>query len=291
VRLSSPAIVPALLTPFEASGAVDQNALGAHVEWLVELGVDGLMPCGTTGETALLTDAEVLEVVRTAVAASNGRVPVIAHVGRPSTRATIALGRRALDAGATAVSAVVPYYYPLEQGQILDHYGSLMQALDPRPVLAYSIPSHGVNDLHAETLAALAREGLAGFKDSTQSLERHREYADAAREAAHDDFALLVGSATLVLESLRCGSAGAVLALANLKPELCVRLRDAFRDGRQGDATSIQEEVSGAEQAVPTMAELKRALAERLGTERGIDYDPELRAPLGAAGRILSKTA
>src|SRR4051812_36186630 len=116
MRLAAPAIVPALLTPFRPDGSVDGDALRAHVGWLVEHGVDGLMPCGTTGETALLSDDEVIEVVEYTVAAAGGR-PVIAHVGRPGTQATIELGRRALATGAEAVSAVVPLFHPLATQQ------------------------------------------------------------------------------------------------------------------------------------------------------------------------------
>src|SRR5919112_1230224 len=174
MRLTTPAIVPALLTPFRPDGTVDRDALAAHVGWLVEHGVDGLMPCGTTGETALLSDDEVIEVVEATVAAAGG-VPVIAHVGRPGTQPTIELGRRALAAGAEAVSAVVPYYHPLEPEQVLDHYRALMAALGAERVLAYCIPSHSNNDLSAEALGTLAREGLAGFKDSTMEASRHEE--------------------------------------------------------------------------------------------------------------------
>ena len=109
MRLAPAAVIPALLTPYDADGAVDRDALRAHVGWLVDQGVDGIMPCGTTGETAFLSDDEVVDVVEAVVAGAAGRVPVIAHVGRPATRPTIDLGRRALDAGAVAVSAVVPY--------------------------------------------------------------------------------------------------------------------------------------------------------------------------------------
>src|SRR3954470_39287 len=232
MRLTAPAIVPALLTPLRPDGAVDRDALAAHVGWLTEHGVDGLMPCGTTGETALLSDDEVIEVVEGTVAAADGRVPVTAHVGRPGPRPTIELGRRALDAGAEAVSAVVPYYHPLEPGQVLDHYRGLMDALGAQRVLAYCIPSHSNNELDADGLGTLAREGLAGFKDSTMDADRHEAYAAAVRDSGRDDFALLVGRAALLLQSLRAGSAGAVLGIANLRPELACRLRDAFRDGR-----------------------------------------------------------
>jgi dihydrodipicolinate synthase/N-acetylneuraminate lyase len=284
MELATPAIIPALLTPFRPDGAVDRDALRAHVGWLIDHRVDGIMPCGTTGESALLTDDEVVEVVEAVVAGADGRVPVIAHVGRPGTQATIELGRRAVDAGAAAVSAVVPYYHPLEPAMVLDHYRAIMGALGPERVLAYCIPSHSNNVLDADGLATLAREGLAGFKDSTMSAADHDAYVAALQGVGRDDFLLLVGLGALLADSLRAGSAGAVLGVANLHPELCVRLRDAVRDGRDEEARRLQAELAQAEEAAMPFPQLKRATAERLRAEAGIEYGPEMRAPLGTAG-------
>ena len=291
MHLATPAIVPALLTPFDRDGAVDRDALRAHVGWLIEHGVDGLMPCGTTGETALLADAEVVDVVETVVAAADDRVPVIAHVGRPGTQPTIELGRAALRAGAAAVSAVVPYYHPLEPAQVLDHYRAVMDALGAERVLAYCIPSHSNNDLDAEGLATLAREGLAGFKDSTMDGARHDAYVEALEATGRDDFLLLVGLGALLVRSLRVGSAGAVLGIANLRPELCVRIRDAVRDGRLDEADALQSELTAAEDAAMAFPDLKREVSERLRSEAGIEYGPLMRAPLGPAGRPVAHRA
>lgn len=291
MRLSLPAIVPAMLTPYDADGDVDHAALRAHAEWLVDRGVDGLMPCGSTGETALLSDDEVVDVVATVAAAAAGRVPVIAHVGRPATRTTIDLARRALDAGAEAVSAVVPYYHPLEPDQVLDHYRALMAELGAERVLAYCIPSHSNNALDADGLRTLAAEGLAGFKDSTMSREQHDAYVQAVRDSGRDDFALLVGAGDLLLHSLRAGSAGAVLGIANLHPELCCRVRDAFRAGDDASADTLQSELTRAEEAGMPFSVLKRETAERLRAEAGTDYNPALRAPFGTAGRPVAQRA
>jgi dihydrodipicolinate synthase/N-acetylneuraminate lyase len=284
MHLATPAIIPALLTPFRPDGAVDGDALRAHVGWLIDHGVDGIMPCGTTGESALLTDDEVVEVVEAVVAGADGRVPVLAHVGRPGTQATIELGRRALDAGAAAVSAVVPYYHVLEPEMVLDHYRALMAALGAERVLAYCIPSHSNNVLDADGLATLAREGLAGFKDSTLSASDHDAYVTALRGTGRDDFLLLVGLGALLADSIRAGSAGAVLGVANLHPELSVRLRDAVRDGRDEDTARLQEELAHEEEVAMAFPELKRLTAERLRAEAGIEYGPHMRAPLGPAG-------
>jgi dihydrodipicolinate synthase/N-acetylneuraminate lyase len=291
MRLATPAIIPALLTPFDRDGAVDREALRAHVGWLIDHGVDGIMPCGTTGETALLSDDEVIEVIEAVVAGAGGRVPVIAHVGRPGTQPTIELGRRALEAGAAAVSAVVPYYHPLEPDMVLDHYRALIDARGAERVLAYCIPSHSNNVLDADGLGTLAREGLAGFKDSTMSASDHDAYVAALRTTGREDFLLLVGLGALLLRSLEAGSAGAVLGIANLRPELCVGVRDAFKAGRTDEAQALQSELRAAEEATMAFPDLKREVSERLRAEAGIEYGPLMRAPLGAAGRPVAQRA
>jgi 4-hydroxy-tetrahydrodipicolinate synthase len=285
VQLPRPAVVVALLTPHGASGRVDEGALRAHVDLLVEAGVDALMPCGTTGEGPLLADDEVAAVVRATVDAAAGRVPVLAHVGRPGTAPTVALARRAVADGAAAVAAVVPYYYPAGDDEVRAHYGALLEGVDA-PAYAYTIPSHTHRELEPALLERLAGDGLAGLKDSTKSPERHREYAAVAR-AAGAGFALFTGSAGLVLDALRDGAAGAVLALANLHPEACVALARAAREGRGDEAERAQAqlvrhdaELRGAEGTIPA---LKRGVAERLA-EGGAAYPVQVRGPLAAAG-------
>src|SRR5919206_2375534 len=139
MELPRPAVVVALLTPYDETGAPDRGALRAHVDLLVEAGVDGLMPCGTTGEGPLLADDEVAAVVRATVVAADGRVPVLAHVGRPGTAPTLALARRAIADGAAAVAAVVPYYYAVGDDHVRAHYATLIDGAGA-PVYAYTIP-------------------------------------------------------------------------------------------------------------------------------------------------------
>ncbi len=264
--------VVALATPFAADGAVDVRALRAHVEWLVEAGVDGLMPCGTTGEGALLADDEVVTVVGAVAQAAANRATVIAHVGRPSTAVTRRLGERALEAGADALSAVVPYYYPLSREQIRAHFSALLDGLPGVPLLAYTIPSHAHNDLEPEDLGTLMQAGLAGLKDSSKSVERHRAYA----EAAAGEGAVLIGSDALLAEGRAAGGTGSVTLMANLRPELVAAVHHAFEDG--GDARAAQEELEAARQALgpkPGPRTVKQALSRELA-----DYPDRVRSPL-----------
>jgi 4-hydroxy-tetrahydrodipicolinate synthase len=291
MELNRPSVIVALLTPFDDSGDLDEAALGAHVDYLVDGGADALMPCGTTGEGALLADVEVAETVRATCAAAGGRVPVLAHVGRPGTGPTLALARQVVEQGADAVSAVVPYYYPADGDQIRAHYAALVEGLAGTPVYGYTIPERTGNELNPALLGALIADGLAGLKDSTKSIERHREYAAAVREAGGGGFDLFMGSASLVLEAFRAGAAGAVLAIANVWPELCVELARAQREDREDDAERLQQELAAVEAEVHrdgTIPGLKRRTGERL-RELGVSYGAELRAPLGRAGRVVAQ--
>jgi 4-hydroxy-tetrahydrodipicolinate synthase len=276
VSFDAPSVLPALLTPFDERGEVDTTALRDHVEFLIEAGVDGIMPCGTTGETALLEPDETLLVVRTVVEVAAGRVPVIGHVGRPSTTATARLIEAAIDAGADGVSAIVPYYYAFGDDQIVAHFRALLRVAGDTPLLAYTFPKRTGNDLSPEAFRALVDDGLAGLKDSTSDDALHERYLEA-------DAQIFVGSPSHLLHSLRHGSRGGVAALANLRPELVLALARAWRD-EDPEAESLQEEVRAAERALaeePPLVALKRGVSELLA-ERGSRYPSALRSPLGA---------
>jgi dihydrodipicolinate synthase/N-acetylneuraminate lyase len=278
VDFDAPAVLPALLTPFGDGGQIDRAALAAHVEFVIEAGVDGIMPCGTTGETALLEPDEVIAVVATVVAAAAGRVPVVAHVGRPSTLATARLIHAAIAEGADAVSAIVPYYYAFGDREIVAHFRALIAAAGDTPLLAYTFPARTGNDLSAQAFATLVGDGLAGLKDSTSSVERHDAYLAAAPDAQ-----IFVGSPSLLLHALRGGSRGSVAALANLRPDLLVALARAWRDGGDEEAERLQVDVAEAERAIasgPPLVALKAGVTELMAA-RGVGYPAALRSPLG----------
>lgn len=276
---AAPAVLPALLTPFDDAGRIDRAALREHVEFVIEAGVDGIMPCGTTGETALLEDDEVLEVVETVVEAAAGRVKVVAHVGRPSTRATQRLIERAAATGADGVAAILPYYYPLQDSQLVAHFSALVQTAGDTPLIAYQFPARTGNDLSPAALTAMAEHGLAGLKDSTGDPERHAEYLAAAPEIE-----IFVGQPSLLLGSLRGGSRGSIAALTNLHPGKVVALVRAFAEGRDEEAERLQSELAAIERemtAGPMLVALKSAVADAM-EQRGVRYPAALRSPLGS---------
>jgi 4-hydroxy-tetrahydrodipicolinate synthase len=261
----------ALTTPFRDDGAVDLEALRAHVELLADDGIDGIVPAGTTGEGPLLEEAEVANVVAAAVEAAAGRMEVVAHVGRASTPATLRLARAAAGAGADAVIAIVPYYYDHPAAALLSHYRALLAAAGDVPVLAYTFPDRAGNELPAEVLDTLAGEGLAGLKDSTRSPKRHAEYLAVARR--HDGLRVFVGSERLVLRSLDHGGAGSISALANARADVLIGVRVERSE-------AAQEAVNDAHAGMSGIPAVKRAVAERLA-ERGAGYPVASRAPLG----------
>jgi 4-hydroxy-tetrahydrodipicolinate synthase len=252
-------VVVALLTPFAADGSVDRSALEAHLDFLLESGVDAVMPAGTTGEGPLLDDSELLALVQSAVAKVDGRIRVVAHVGRPGTAATVGLILRAFELGADAVSAVVPYYYALSDEALLDHYRGLLEAAAGRDLYAYTIPARTGNELSTDVVRRLGTEGLRGLKDSTKSWERHLEYLECGVD-------VLIGTDSLVVDSLRAGSSGCVSALANVRPDLVCRARDG---------EDVQDGLTQLRARLP-FGELKGELARAV-----TGYPSRYRAPLG----------
>jgi 4-hydroxy-tetrahydrodipicolinate synthase len=267
-------VLAAITTPFGGDGAVDLDAFEAHVRWLEEAGLDGLFVAGTTGEGVLLEDDEV-EALASRAAAAAGSLRVIVQVGRPSTRATVALARRALAAGAQGVAAYVPWFYPVTEDGVRTHFLALLEAADGAPAFLYNIPPRTVNDLSPELAGELARAGFAGMKDSTGDFERHRAYL----AAAPDGFEVYTGTEPLIVESVAAGAEGTINGLANCRPELFAALRDALAAGE--DVTRLHEEISALKAEVKaessTPAAVKRRVRERLGAH----YPDAVRAPFG----------
>ena len=274
--MSAPRFHAAITTPFGADGLPDLDAFEAHVAWLAEAGLDGVFVAGSTGEGVLLEEDEVAALVERAL--GHG-IRVIAQVGRPSTPATARLARRAIEIGADAVAAYVPWFYPAKDAEARTHFEGLLEAAGDTPAFLYNIPRRTVNDLSPELAAELAAAGAAGMKDSTGDFERHEAYLEALDGR---EFELYVGSEPFVLRAFRRGNAGAITGLAGARPELFASLRGALEQGDDDAAERIQAEITQAKGEVEaegsTVAGVKRRVAAALG-ERGVAYPPALRPP------------
>lgn len=206
----------ALVTPFTPDGeAVDHAALEALVEAQIEGGVSGLIPCGTTGESPTLSDDEQVAVIKRVVAATRGRVPVIAGTGSFSTKKTIAASRAALAAGADGVMVVMPYYNKPSQDGMREHVLAVARAVGG-PLVLYNVPSRTVADLAAETVERIceAAPSVVAIKDATGNVLRCQE----TKRRLGDRLTVLSGDDALTLPMMSVGAAGVISVTSNVRP-------------------------------------------------------------------------
>jgi 4-hydroxy-tetrahydrodipicolinate synthase/2-dehydro-3-deoxy-phosphogluconate/2-dehydro-3-deoxy-6-phosphogalactonate aldolase len=269
-------VVPPTVTAFDDESDLDPEATAAHARFVVDRGVHGVFPLGTNGEFPLLTADERERVVGAVVEEVGNDVPVIAGVGAPSTRVTVAHAERAVAAGADGVVVVTPYYYPLAGDAAVSHYERVAEAADV-PVYVYHIPSKTGNHLDLKTAREVAAvDGVAGLKDSSKDVPWLGEVIDDSPEITY-----LIGSDALLVPGLSLGCAGLVSAVANALPELVVDLYDAFDAGDEDRARELQSRVYDVRTAFkggPYMAGAKAALSVR---EDAPDAG-SLREPLGS---------
>ena len=219
-------VFTALVTPFR-DDAVDEDALRALVERQIAAGVDGLAPCGSTGESATLSHAEHRHVVEIVVAAARGRLPVLAGTGSNSTREAIELTRYAKQAGADGALLISPYYNKPTQEGIVAHYAEIARETD-FPLVVYNIPGRTASNMLPSTLARLADiEHVVGVKEASGDLVQ----ISAVVALCPDDFSVLSGDDALTLPLLAVGGRGVISTSANVAPAEMVDLVRAFRAG------------------------------------------------------------
>ncbi|MDL2339969.1 MAG: 4-hydroxy-tetrahydrodipicolinate synthase [Pseudomonadota bacterium] len=273
--------IPALVTPF-AAGRVDEALFRAFVAWQVAEGSNGLVPCGTTGEAATLTDAEHRRLIEIAVEGAAGKVPVIAGCGSNSTAHAIALTRAAKEAGADAALHVPPYYNRPNQDGIYAHLAAV--AGEGIPIVLYNVPARTITDIAVETMAKLAKlPNVVGVKDATGNLAR----VSAQREACGPDFVQLSGNDDMALGFNAMGGVGCISVTANVAPRLCSEFQKATREQRWDDALALQDRLYPLHAALFTDASpgpVKYAL-NRVRP----DFPADLRLPMTEASAASKK--
>ncbi|MBP1882857.1 4-hydroxy-tetrahydrodipicolinate synthase [Sinorhizobium mexicanum] len=279
--------IPALVTPFTATGSVDADSFVAHVEWQIKEGSHGLVPVGTTGESPTLSHDEHKKVVELCVEAAGGRVPVIAGAGSNNTTEAIELAQHAEKAGADALLVVTPYYNKPTQKGLFAHYGAIAESVK-LPIVIYNIPGRSVVDMSVETMAALARAypTIIGVKDATGRIERVSEQ----RMACGKEFVQLSGEDATALGFNAHGGVGCISVTANVAPRLCAEFQAATLAGEYAKALEYQDKlmplhkaifmepgVCGAKYALHRLGRMSRAVRSPLlatlepGTEAAID--------------------
>jgi len=228
--------IPALVTPFR-DGAFDEPAFRALVERQIRGGVRGLVPVGTTGETATLSHDEHRRVVELCVEVSAGRVPVIAGAGSNATDEAIELVHHAKAVGADAVLVVAPYYNRPSQEGIYQHFAAIDSAVQ-LPIVLYNVPSRCGADISNETVARLARlPNVVGIKDATGDMSR----PSVMRRTCGEDFVLLSGDDASALGYAAHGGHGSISVSANVAPEAVSALMDAAAAGDFATALRLQD--------------------------------------------------
>ncbi len=214
----------ALVTPFHADGSIDDDGIKRHVDRMVDAGMHGLVPLGTTGEFTTMTHAERRHVCESVIEAAAGRVRVLPHTGAQSTQETIELSRHAQEAGAAGVMIVPPYYDPLRLNELHAHLRAVGEAIDI-PIVYYNVPGATGIQLTASELAGLGDiPNVDYIKDTSGDFST----VTAMLIGYADKITLFNGWDTLTFGALATGATGSVWGMANLLPEQAVRLFDAL---------------------------------------------------------------
>ncbi len=238
-------VATALVTPFTGDG-IDRAAMGALIEFQLTNGVDALVVCGTTGESAALSESEHVQLVDLCVRQTRGRVPVIAGAGSNDTAKACRLAERACLCGADALLAVTPYYNRTTEKGLLLHYRAIAESSD-KPVIVYNVPSRTGVNITPEQYALLAEiprvravkecDGDMGKLARTLALCRGR-------------LELYCGNDELFLPFLSLGAAGAVSVTSNVVPKMMKKLYTAFVSGEPGRACAMQDSLTPLENAL-----------------------------------------
>ena len=263
--------IPALVTPFDEAGALDEAGYRTFVEWQIAEGSHGVVPVGTTGES--LTHDEHKRAVEICVETVNKRIPVIAGAGSNNTAEAIDLARFAESAGADGLLVVTPYYNKPNQRGLYAHYAAIAKAVS-LPIIIYNIPGRSIIDMTPETMGRLAKDfdNIIGVKDATAKVERVSEQ----RLSCGQDFVQLSGEDATCLGFNAHGGVGCISVTANVAPALCANFQAACAQADFETALSYHDRLAPLHKALfiePNPAGVKYALS-RIGRGRNTLRSP-----------------
>ncbi|MBE4853756.1 dihydrodipicolinate synthase family protein [Enterobacter cloacae complex sp. P40RS] len=234
-------VLTAIVTPFDADGDLNLPGLKRQIARQLNAG-NGIFCGGTNGEFFVLNEEEKVAVTRTCVDAVAGRAPVVAHIGEISTCETIRLGKRIASLGVDAVSVITPYFVPLKQDELVDHYTAIADALSV-PIFLYNIPARTGNTIEPETARTLAAHpNVIGIKDSAGSHESLSGFLNAVKDV--DGFDVLNGPDSLIHQGFVEGCSACISGLANVAPEAINAIWSRFSAGDIEGSRLAQEQVT-----------------------------------------------
>lgn len=263
----------ALVTPFK-NGKVDEETFRQLVERQIEQGIHGLVPCGTTGESATMSHDEHKAVIKICVEQAKGRVPIIAGAGSNNTAEAISLTKFAKEAGADAVLHITPYYNKPTQEGLYQHFKAIAKAV-PMPIVMYNVPGRTGCSMAAATVARIARDvpEVVGIKEATANMT----LASNILEQCGQDFDVLSGDDFTVLPAMSLGVKGVISVVSNVLPGKMAALCNAFFAGDLAEARRLHYELEPLNRAMflesnPIPVKAAMAMLGLLG--------PEIRLPL-----------
>lgn len=235
-------VLTAIVTPFDADGAVNPQALKQQINRQLDAG-NGIFCGGTNGEFFVLNEQEKVAVTATCIDEVAGRAPVVAHIGEISTRETIRLGKQIEKLGVDAVSVITPYFVPLKQDELIAHYTAVADALSV-PMFLYNIPARTGNTIEPETARTLAAHpNIIGIKDSAGSYESLSGYLNVVKDIA--SFDVLNGPDSLIHRGFVEGCSACISGLANVAPQAINAIWSRFNAGDIDGSRTAQESVTG----------------------------------------------
>lgn len=267
-------IIPPLMTPFDQDGNVDEAKLRNYIEWMLPY-VGGFYPLGTYGCGPMMTLDQRKKAAEIIVDQVRGRAKVIIHVGCTDTASSVELAKHAESIGADAVGAIAPYYYPLKEEELFQHFKAIKDSVSI-PLFAYNNPAISKQNMSPALIRRLADDGLRGLKDSSFDLVSFYRFREAVKD--YPDFNVIIGTEAILNAAFQYGATGAVTGLANVYPELLHDLYQANVDKDIQKANELQakvlrlRDITKYGQTVPTM----HAILRMRGIDAGYPRKPYL---------------
>ncbi|AIL66018.1 dihydrodipicolinate synthase [Rickettsiales bacterium Ac37b] len=232
-------VFTALITPFD-NNQIDEKSLVKLVETQISSGISGIVPCGTTGESPTLTEAEQQFIIELSAKIAKGKIPIIAGAGSNSTEKTITLCKNAEKAGADILMLIVPYYNKPTQEGLYQHFKYVARSVN-LPIIIYNNPSRTAVDLHDITLSKLVHEcnNIIGIKDASGDLTRPM----LLHNMLEKEFSYLSGDDATALSFNAAGGNGCISVISNIIPELCVKLQNLWNNNKIKEAIALQSKL------------------------------------------------
>ncbi|EOH98487.1 dihydrodipicolinate synthase [Enterococcus haemoperoxidus ATCC BAA-382] len=233
-------IITAMVTPLDRTNSIDLVVTKQLVNHLIDKNVNGLFILGTNGEFHVLSDLEKLRFAETVINETNGRLPVFIGTGGNSTDHVVSLSKEMTALGADALSVITPYFVQPTETELMNHYFTIADA-NIAPIMLYNIPKNTGISISSNTVRKLAgHQNIIGIKDSSGKIDNLKEYLAVSKE---QNFSVLSGSDSLILDALKIGATGAIAATSNVLTEIDVAIYQYWLEGKVEKAQIMQNSI------------------------------------------------